>query len=125
MKKFIKTTIKITANRKNLKFLSKKSASKYLIHFFKEIRTQKRFFYSKDIRYASQETLLDTIYRFVIKSQLSSQSSKKSYVTAQKVKICTLSGRVRGYIERFRLSRVAFRKTMTRALIPGERKSSF
>jgi len=41
------------------------------------------------------------------------------------LKVCTLSGRARGFIARFRLARTTFRKLMNAGAIPGERKSSF
>jgi len=68
------------------------------------------------------------VYRFSVKTQSQQQLNSKQnngFFKAKTLKVCSLSGRARGFIARFRLARTTFRKIINRGRILGERKSSF
>jgi ribosomal protein S14 len=125
MKKLIKTIAVTALRRKNFKFLIKKSASKYLISFFKEFYYQNSVSASKKTKQTEQEKLLDVKYGFVLNLQSSILASEKPHLMQRKIKVCSFSGRAKGYIARVNLARTSFRKVIAQALLVGVRKSSF
>ena len=83
-------------------------------------------------KYAGQRQAL----KAVIKSLASSQEDKQQALSALQalprnaspVRVrnrCAISGRVRGYLRRFDMSRIDFRILALRGEIPGVRKSSW
>lgn len=125
MKKLIKTIAIMALSRKNLKFLIEKSASKYLASFFKAFYSQNSASASKKTKQTEQEKLLDVKYGFVLKLLVSAWLVEKIYLAQRKLKVCSFSGRAKGYIARIYLARTSFRKVVAEALIAGVRKSSF
>jgi ribosomal protein S14 len=76
----------------------------------------------------NQDNIFEEIdYRFALKLYEQHNLSKLTMpvLRQETLKICTLSGRARGFIARFRLARTTFRKLIKAGTIPGERKSSF
>ncbi|MEQ9104182.1 MAG: 30S ribosomal protein S14 [Rhodothermales bacterium] len=66
--------------------------------------------------------------RKALKKALDSEGLQKLPRDASPVRMrnrCKLTGRSRGYIRRFGLSRIAFREMALAGLIPGVRKSSW
>ena len=125
MKKLIKTIAIMALSRKNLKFSIEKSASKYLTSFFKAFYSQSSVSVAKKTKQTEQEKLLDVKYDFVLKLLVSAWLMEKTYLAQRKLKVCSLSGRAKGYIARVYLARTSFRKVVAEALVAGVRKSSF
>ncbi|MBN2442047.1 MAG: type Z 30S ribosomal protein S14 [Spirochaetales bacterium] len=50
---------------------------------------------------------------------------KKPKYSTRKVNRCRLCGRVRGYMRKFQMCRICFRKLASEGLIPGVTKSSW
>lgn len=61
--------------------------------------------------------------RFEAQNKLASLPRNASKVRVRN--ICALSGRPRGYIRKFKLSRIAFREMASFGLLPGVIKSSY
>jgi small subunit ribosomal protein S14 len=83
-------------------------------------------------KYADQRA----VFKAVIKSKTSSDEEKRKAQSAlnglpknsSPVRVrnrCEISGRVRGYLRRFAMSRIDFRLLALRGDIPGVRKSSW
>ncbi|MBN1699516.1 MAG: type Z 30S ribosomal protein S14 [Spirochaetales bacterium] len=53
------------------------------------------------------------------------KSQKKPKFKTRKVNRCRLCGRVRGYMRKFQMCRICFRKLASEGLIPGVTKSSW
>jgi small subunit ribosomal protein S14 len=53
------------------------------------------------------------------------KAQKKPKYTTRKVNRCRLCGRVRGYMRKFQMCRICFRKLASEGLIPGVTKSSW
>lgn len=58
------------------------------------------------------------------KSTVAKLSKKQKYSTREK-NFCALTGRTRGYMRRFGLSRIAFREKALKGEIPGVKKASW
>lgn len=128
MKKLLKCVSKENRCNKNVNFISKKYASKYLTAFLLETYLEQVRFITKKESNIYQDLLTSLVYRFSVKMQDRQQQELKQtkrFCNARKLKVCSLSGRARGFIARFRLARTTFRKIMNSGRILGERKSSF
>jgi small subunit ribosomal protein S14 len=53
------------------------------------------------------------------------KAKKKPKYKTRKVNRCRLCGRVRGYMRKFQMCRICFRKLASEGLIPGVTKSSW
>jgi len=53
------------------------------------------------------------------------KANKKPKYKTRKVNRCRLCGRVRGYMRKFQMCRICFRKLASQGLIPGVTKSSW
>lgn len=59
------------------------------------------------------------------KKSLIVKAQRGSKFSSRQVNRCKLCGRPRGYMRRFQLCRICFRKYASEGLIPGVRKSSW
>lgn len=59
------------------------------------------------------------------KKSLIVKAQRSSKFSSRQVNRCKLCGRPRGYMRRFQLCRICFRKYASEGLIPGVRKSSW
>jgi len=128
MKKLVKYISKETANNKNVNFVSKKYASKYLTAFLLETYLEQAQFITNKESNIYQDLLTSLVCRFSVKTQYQQQINSKQtngFFKAKKLKGCSFSGRARGFIARSRLARTTFRKIINSGRILGERKSSF
>jgi len=86
-------------------------------------------------QYAERRKALKTVIRSQVSSEEQKQEAQQAQQALQKlprnaspVRVrnrCAISGRVRGYLGRFDMSRVDFRLLALKGQIPGVRKSSW
>ena len=59
------------------------------------------------------------------KKSLIAKSKRKAKFSSQEYNRCKICGRPRGYIEKFGICRICFRKLASEGQIPGVKKSSW
>lgn len=59
------------------------------------------------------------------KKAMIEKANKEPKFSSRKVRRCSITGRPRGFMRDFGISRIAFRKMASEGLIPGVRKSSW
>jgi len=128
MKKLLKRLYTKILAMRNLKFVVKQYASKYLRAFLAQAYSKQVQFITKKISNLYHNFASSQRWSFILKIQsqrMLNAVAVEGVFNVRKLKCCSLTGRARGLIARFQLARTIFRKLINVGCVPGERKMSF